>query len=99
LSSSRARSLRCLLQQAQADAIHTLRYLDAEAAVTYLASIFGRNRCSESDIEYALYGSGQRVLAVRELERRMADPDLVVAQIFLVTLFQLYGGSRRRCQW
>lgn len=73
----------------QADAVRTLRYLDTEAAVTYLTSIFGQNRRTESDIEYALYGSGQRALAVRELERRLADRDLMVTQTFLVTLIQL----------
>jgi hypothetical protein len=76
-------------EQAQAESVRTLRYLDTEEAVTYLASIFGQNRRTESDIEYALYGSGQRALAVGELERRMADPDLMVTQTFLVTLIQL----------
>ncbi len=76
-------------ENAQADAVRTLRNLDTEAAVTYLASIYGQNRRTESDIEYALYGSGQRALAVRELEQRMTDPDLMVTQNFLITLTQL----------
>jgi hypothetical protein len=76
-------------EKAQADAVHTLRYLDNEAAATYLASIIGQNRRTESEIEYALYASGQRALVVRELERRMAESDLMVTQTFLVTLIQL----------
>ena len=76
-------------EQAQAAGVHTLRYLDNEAAATYLASIFGQNRRTESEIEYALYASGQRALVVRELERRLAESDLMVTQTFLVTLVQL----------
>lgn len=76
-------------EQAQANAVLTLRYLDTEAAATYLASIFGQNRRTESDLEYALYASGQRAFVVRELERRMAASDLMVTQTFLTTLTQL----------
>jgi hypothetical protein len=76
-------------ENAQADAVRTLRDLDTEAAVTYLASIYGQNRRTESDIEYGLFSSGHRALIVRELERRMTDPDLMVTQDFLITLTQL----------
>jgi hypothetical protein len=76
-------------EQAQAHAVNTLRYLDTDLAAAYLASIFGQNRRTESDIEYALYASGQRAFVVRELERRMADPELMLTQTFLVTLTQL----------
>jgi hypothetical protein len=37
-------------ENAQADAVRTLRDLDTEAAVTYMASIYGQNRRTESDI-------------------------------------------------
>ena len=65
-------------ENAQADAVRTLRNLDTEAAVTYLASIYGQNRRTESDIEYTLFSSENRALIIRELERRMTDPDLMV---------------------
>jgi hypothetical protein len=76
-------------ENAQADAVRTLRYLDTEAAATYLASIYGQSRRTESDIEYALYSSGHREPVIRELERRMADSDLTLTQSFTVTLIQL----------
>jgi hypothetical protein len=76
-------------ENAQADAVRTLRNLDTEAAGTYLASIYGQNRRTESDIEYAMVSSGHRALIIRELEQRMTDPDLMVTQNFLITLTQL----------
>ncbi|HXJ39607.1 MAG TPA: HEAT repeat domain-containing protein, partial [Bryobacteraceae bacterium] len=76
-------------ENAQADAVRTLRYLDTEAAATYLASIYGQSRPTESDIAYALYSSGHREPVIRELERRMADSDLTLTQSFTITLIQL----------
>jgi hypothetical protein len=76
-------------ENAQAAAVRTLRDLDTEAAVTYLASIYGRNRRTESGIEYALFSSAHRALIIRELERRMTDPDLMLTQDFLMTRTQL----------
>ncbi|HTB19445.1 MAG TPA: hypothetical protein VK708_15095, partial [Bryobacteraceae bacterium] len=78
-------------ENAQADAVRTLRFLDTEAAVVYLASIYGQSRHTEQDIEYALYASQHREAIVRELERRLADPDLTVTQTYLITLTQLKG--------
>ena len=67
-------------ENAQTSAVRTLRDLDTEAAAVYLASIFGEGRHTERDIEYALYASEHREAIVRELERRLADPDLTVTQ-------------------
>ena len=76
-------------ENAQSQAVRALRYLDTEAAAIYLASIYGQGRRTESDIEYAIYASEHRELLVRELERRMADPDLTLTQSYLITLIQL----------
>jgi hypothetical protein len=76
-------------ENAQVDAVRTLRFLDTEAATAYLASIYGQNRRTEPEIEYALYASVHRETVVRELERRMADSDLTLTQSFLITLTQL----------
>jgi hypothetical protein len=76
-------------ENAQADAVRTLRYLDTEAAATYLASIYGQGRRTGDEIEYALLASEHRGSIVRELERRMADSDLTLTQSFLITLIQL----------
>jgi hypothetical protein len=76
-------------ENAQADAVRTLRYLDTEVAARYLASIYGQGRRSESDIEYALFASEYREPIIRELERRMAAPDLTLTQSYLITLVQL----------
>jgi hypothetical protein len=76
-------------ESAQVDAVRTLRFLDTEAATAYLASIYGQNRRTEPEIEYALYASAHRETVVRELERRMADSDLTLTQSFLITLTQL----------
>jgi len=76
-------------EKAQADAVNTLRSLDTEAAVTYLASIFGQSRHTDRDIEYALYASQHRAAIVAELERRMSDPDLTLTQTYLVALTEL----------
>jgi hypothetical protein len=66
-----------------------LRDLDTEAAAVYLASIYGEPRHTQRDIEYALYASEHREAIVRELERRLADPDLTVTQSYLITLTML----------
>jgi len=76
-------------EDAQTDAVRTLRNLDTEAAATYLASIYGQNRSTETEIEYAMFSSTHRTLVIGELERRMADPDLMVTQSFIVTLEEL----------
>ncbi len=76
-------------ETAQVDAVRTLRYLDTEAAATYLASIYGQGRRTSDEIEYALLASEHRESIVRELERRMADSDLTITQSFLITLIQL----------
>jgi hypothetical protein len=76
-------------ENAQSEAIRTLRYLDTEAAATYLASIFGQARRTSSEMEYALLASQHREAAVRELERHMADPDLMLTQNYTSTLIQL----------
>ncbi|MDP9170207.1 MAG: hypothetical protein M3N54_06300 [Acidobacteriota bacterium] len=76
-------------ENAQAGAVRTLRDLDTEAAARYLASIYGQNRRTEAEIEFAMFSSVNRALIIRELERRMTDPDLMVTQSFLITLTQL----------
>jgi hypothetical protein len=40
-------------ENAQADAVQTLRYLESEDASTYLASIYGQGRRTGDEIEYA----------------------------------------------
>ena len=85
------RFMRMDKENAQTGAVRTLRDLDTEAAAVYLASIFGEGRHTERDIEYALYASQHREAIVRELERHMADPDLIVTQSYLITLTQLKG--------
>jgi hypothetical protein len=81
-------------EKAQADAVRTLRYLDTEAGATYLASIYSQGRRTESDIEYAMFASEYREPIIRELERRMADPDLTLTQIYLIALIQLKAHSQ-----
>jgi hypothetical protein len=78
-------------ENAQAAAVRTLRSLDTESAASYLASLYGEGRHTEREIEYALYASQHREAIVRELERRLADPDLTVSQTYLITLTQLKG--------
>jgi hypothetical protein len=76
-------------ENAQAEGVRMLRYLDTEAGATYLASIYGQGRRTDSDIEYAMFASEYREPIIRELERRMADPDLTLTQSYLITLMQL----------
>jgi hypothetical protein len=83
------RFMRMDKENAQTAAVRTLRNLDTEAAAVYLASIFGEGRHTERDIEYALYASQHREAIVRELERHMADPDLIVTQTYIITLSEL----------
>jgi hypothetical protein len=83
-------------ENAQAIAVRTLRALDTEAAAVYLASIYGERRQTERDVEFALYASQHREAIVRELERRLADPDLTVSQTYLITLTQLKGRIEER---
>jgi hypothetical protein len=85
------RFMRMDKENAQTAAVRTLRNLDSEAAAVYLASIFGEGRHTDRDIEYALYASPHREAIVRELDRHMADPDLIVTQSYLITLTQLKG--------
>jgi hypothetical protein len=85
------RFMRMDKENAQAAAIRTLRHLDTEPAAIYMASIYGEGRRTQPDIEYALYASEHREAIVRELERRLADPDLTVTQTYLITLTQLKG--------
>jgi hypothetical protein len=83
-------------EREQTDAVNTLRYLDTEASATYLASIYGQGRPAERDIEYALYASERREAIVRELERRMADPDLTLTQDYLIALTMLKARIEER---
>jgi hypothetical protein len=76
-------------ENAQSEAIRTLRYLNTETAATYLASIFGQARRTYSEMEYALLASEHREAAVRELERHVADPDLTLTQNYTSTLIEL----------
>ena len=76
-------------ENAQSEAVRTLRYLDTEATATYLASIFGQARRTNSEMEYALLASAHREAAVRELERHVADPDLTLTQNYTSTLIEL----------
>ena len=83
------RVMRMDKENAQTGAVRALRALDTEAAAVYLASIYGQGRHTERDIEYALYASRHREAIVRELERRLADPDLTASQTYLITLTEL----------
>jgi len=83
------RIMRMDKENAQSSAVSTLRDLDTEPAAVYLASIFGQGRHTEGEIEYALYASEHREPIVRELELRLADPDLTATQSYLITLTML----------
>ncbi len=83
-------------ENAQTDAVRTLRYLDTEAAGTYLASLYGQGRQTDSDIEYALFASTHRESVTRDLERHLGDPDLVLTQTYLIALTQLKSFEQAR---
>jgi hypothetical protein len=74
---------------AQVDAVRSLRYLETEAAARYLVSIYGHGRRSDSEIEYALLALPYREAIVDEFERQMADPDLTLTQSYLILLTQI----------
>lgn len=76
-------------ENAQIDAVRTLRYLGTESAVAYLASIYGQHRRTDYEIEYALYASPYPDVAAKSLERQMTDPELALTQSYMTTLLEL----------
>ncbi|MFN7997574.1 MAG: hypothetical protein U0Q18_28405 [Bryobacteraceae bacterium] len=74
---------------AQVNAVRSLRYLETEPASRYLASIYGRGRRTDEEIELALLASPFPEAAVDELDRGLADPDLTITQSYCVTLTEI----------
>lgn len=81
---------------AQMDAVRSLRYLETEPAARYLVSIYGHGRRSDQEIEYALLASPYREAIVDEFQRQMADPDLTITQGYLIPLTQIQARLLER---
>ena len=85
-------------ENAQVDAVRSLRYLETEPAARYLVSIYGRGRRCDDEIEYALLASPYRQAIVDEFDRQMADPDLTITQGYVIPLIQIKARLLERQQ-
>jgi hypothetical protein len=80
-------------ENAQVDAVRSLRYLETEAATDYLAPLLGEGRQTDDEIAYALYSSPYPDAAVRTLRRKIADPELALTQSYTITLFEVQARA------
>lgn len=83
-------------ENAQVDAVRTLRYLETESAARYLVSIYGSGRRSDSEIEYALLASPYSEAILDQYERDMADPGLAISQTYLGPFIEVGGQLKER---
>ena len=85
------------IEQAQVNAVRSLRFLETEPAIRYLASIYcSRGGRIDGEIEFALLASPHLEAVVDQLEREMADPDLTITQGYSSTLVQIKGTLLER---
>jgi hypothetical protein len=81
---------------AQIDAVRTLRYLETEEAALYLASILHHGRRSDHEIELALEASPFQEIVIGYLEQHIREHDLLNDQSYSGTLLELKAEALER---
>ena len=81
---------------AQIDAVRTLRYLETEDAAIYLASILHRGRRCDQEIEIALEASPFQEAVIHYLEQHIREHDLLNDESYSHTLVELKGEVLER---
>lgn len=85
-------------EDAQADAVRKLRYLDIQAAAEYLAALSGRIRRNDSEIEMALHASAFPAAAAAVMTRQMDEPKLGLTQSYMSLLEMLTARALQQQQ-